>query len=53
MKKFQSIRDLLRPEIDEEKLIDYITEKSNISRENVTLILDLEFEFLKEKNIVR
>ena len=54
MKKFfLSVRNFFKPEINEEELINYIAEKSSIPREDVTIILDLEIEFLKEKNIVR
>jgi len=52
-KFFQLILGLLRPEINEEELTDYIAARSSISRENVTLILDLEIEFLKDKNIAK
>lgn len=42
-----------RPEVNGEELIDYISAKSNISHEIITLILDLELEFLKNKNIAK
>ena len=55
MKKFLNLVLSLfsRPEINEEELIDYISARSSISRENVTLILDLEIQFLKDKNIAK
>lgn len=38
--------------INEEELVEYIAEKSGLSKEEIVKVLDLEFEFLKLKGVV-